>query len=208
MVKLNNVIVKMVVSDFFMWSGWGLVQPIFAIFIINEIKGGTIESIAFVTTIFFLTRAIFQPFLANILDVIKGEKDDFKALVLATYIIAIIPIGYLFATHIWHIFLFEFIRGIAMALVGPSWRAIYGRHINKGWEAFSWGVSGTGVDIGFGIAAAIGGIIASFMGFDILFIMVGILNIIAATILLSIFNKMFPKESIAPEVLTNWKKAK
>jgi len=193
-VRLNRVIIKLITADFFLQSGWGLIAPIFAIFITQQIEGGSIEVVAFATAAFWIIKSTIQPFLANVLDVVKGEKDDFKFLVIGMYIAALVPFGYFFATQIWHIFILEIVRGIAMACVVPSWLGIFTRHINKGWEAFSWSVQSTGLGFAAGFAAAFGGVIASSLGFGVVFIMVGILKLISATMLLSVYNKLFPED--------------
>ena len=196
MAKLNKVIIRLITADFFFYSGWGLIAPIFAIFITQQIEGGTIEVIAFATASHWIVKSIIQPFLANVLDVIKGEKDDFRFLVVGMFIAALIPFGYFFSTQIWHIFALEIIRGIAMACVVPAWLGIFTRHINKGWEAFSWSVQSTGLGFAAGFAAAFGGVIASSLGFGVVFIMVGVFKLISAIILLSVYNKLFPKDRL------------
>ncbi len=194
MKRLNKVIVKLITADFFLHSGWGLVAPIFAIFIVGNIEGGSIEMVGFIAATYWITKSTIQPFLANLLDMIKGEEDDFNFLVYGLYVSSLIPLGYFMATHVWHIFALEFFRGIAMACVVPAWHGIFTRHINKGWEAFSWSVQSTGLGFALGFAAAFGGIIATFLGFKTVFILVSILGLISATLILIIKNKTFPQE--------------
>ncbi len=198
--RVNKIIVKLITADFFLNSGWGLVAPIFAIFITEQIEGGSLEMVAFAASVYWITKSIIQPFLANFLDLVKGEKDDFNFLIYGMYFAALIPLGYFFATQIWHIFLLEFIRGIAMACVVPAWHGIFTRHINKGWEAFSWSLQSTSLGFALGISAAFGGLIATFVGFKVVFVFVFLLKIIAAVLLNSIRNKMFSSENIADKI--------
>ncbi len=196
MARLNKVIVQLIIADFFFNSGWGLISPIFAIFITKQIEGGTIGVVAFATAIHWIVKSSIQPFLANALDTTKGEKDDFRFLVIGTYIVALIPFGYFFAMQVWHIFMLELLRGVAMACVIPAWFGIFTRHINKGWEAFSWSIQSTTFGFSVGFAAAFGGVIASLMGFDMVFITVGIMKLLSATMLLLVYNKIFPGDKI------------
>jgi len=183
MKRLNNIITKLIISDFFLQSGWGLIAPIFAIFITEQIEGGSVEVVAFAAAFYWIVKSILQPFLANFLDLVKGEKDDFTFLVYGMYLAALIPLGYFFASQTWHIFLLECIRGIAMACVVPAWYGIFTRHINKGWEAFSWSVQSTSYGFAAGFSAALGGMIATFLGFKFVFLMVCLLKILSATLL-------------------------
>lgn len=199
MARLNKIITKLITAEFFFYSGWGLVAPIFAIFIIQQVEGGTIEVVAFATATFWVVKSAIQPFLANILDVIKGEKDDFRILIIGMYVAALIPFGYFFATQIWHVFALEIIRGIAMACVVPAMLGIFTRHINKGWEAFTWSALSTGLGFGFAFTAAFGGVIASFLGFGMVFIMVGIFKLVSATVMLLTYRKIFSGERMKEE---------
>ncbi len=194
MKRLSTVVVKLIIADFFLHSGWGLVAPIFAIFIVGSIEGGSIEMIGFASATYWITKSTAQPFLANILDIIKGEKDDFTFLVFGLYASSLIPLGYFMATHMWHIFALEFLRGIAMACVVPAWHGIFTRNINKGWEAFSWSVQSTGLGFASGFAAAFGGIVATFLGFKTVFLFVSILGLTSSTLILIIKNKTFPEK--------------
>jgi MFS family permease len=199
-IGINKVIRKLIASDFLLQSGWGLIGPIFAIFITKQIQGGSVAMVGFVAATYWISKSIVQPFIAHFMDVKKGEKDDFKFLVVGMYIANLIPLGYLFSTQPWHIFTLEFIRGLAMACVIPSWSAIFTRHIDKGWEAFSWSIESTAIGFAFGLAAAFGGVIAAILGFKLLFILVTMFGLASSTLLLLIRNQIFPRDHFAPRV--------
>lgn len=192
-IGINKTIKTLIFSDFLLQSGWGLIGPIFAIFITQQIKGGNVATVGFIVATFWLTKSITQPFIAHFLDLKKGEKDDFNFLIKGMYLANLIPLGYFFSTQIWHIFLLEIIRGLAMACVVPAWAGIFTRHIDKGWEAFSWSLESTAIGFAAAFAAAFGGVLAAFLGFKIVFIGVSVLGLISSTILLSIKNQIFSK---------------
>jgi DHA1 family multidrug resistance protein-like MFS transporter len=199
-IGINKVIKILITSDFLLQSGWGLIGPIFAIFITQQIQGGNVAMVGFIAATYWITKSIIQPFIARFMDIKKGEKDDFKFLIRGMYIANLIPLGYLFSTQPWHIFTLEFIRGLAMAFVMPSWSAIFTRHIDKGWEAFSWSIESTAIGFAAGFAAAFGGIIAAILGFKVLFILVSIFGLASSTLLLLIRHRIFPREHFIPKV--------
>ena len=133
---INKVIKILITSDFLLQSGWGLIGPIFAIFLTRQIQGGDLKMVGFIAATYWLTKSIIQPFIAHRLDRDHGEKDDFNFLVIGIYVANLIPLGYIFSSQPWHIFTLEFIRGISMACVVPTWSAIFTRHINKGRSIF------------------------------------------------------------------------
>jgi len=194
MTRLNKVIIRLITADFFLHSGWGLIAPIFAIFITEQIEGGSLEVVAFAVASYWIVKSTIQPFLANILDLVKGEKDDFDFLVYGSYINALIPLGYFFATDVWHIFVLEILRGITMACIVPAWYGIFTRHINKGWEAFSWSIQSTGIGFATGISAAFGGLIAIFLGFGPVFLLVCFFKLVSATLLLFARKNIFDQK--------------
>jgi len=153
---INKVIRILISSDIMLQSGWGLIGPIFAIFLTRQIQGGRLEMVGFIAAAYWITKSIVQPFIAHKLDVKGGERDDFKLLVLGMFLANLVPIGYFFSTQIWHIFVLECFRGLAMACVIPSWAGIFTRHIDRGREAFSWSLESTGVGFAAGIAGAYG----------------------------------------------------
>ncbi|MFH1894946.1 MAG: MFS transporter [Patescibacteria group bacterium] len=205
MFGINKVIRIFIASDFLLQSGWGLIGPIFAIFITGHIRGGSLAIVGFIAATYWITKSIAQPFIAHFLDVKKGERDDFIFLITGMYIANLIPIGYLFSTQISQIFILELIRGLAMACVVPTWAAIFTRHIDKGWEAFSWSIESTGIGFGFGFAAAFGAILASTIGFQWVFVLVSFFGIAATTILLLIRKDIFSKEHFTPRLPPNEK---
>ena len=200
MININKVIRVLITSDFLLQSGWGLIGPIFAIFLTKQIQGGSLEMVGFIAATYWITKSVIQPFIANYLDKNHGEKDDFVFLIGGMYIANLIPLGYIFSTLPWHIFSLEFVRGLAMACVVPTWAGVFTRHIDKGREAFSWSLESTGLGFAAGLAGAFGGILASILGFKIVFILVTIFGLISSSVLLLIRHQVFSKDHFAPRL--------
>ncbi|MDP2637330.1 MAG: MFS transporter [bacterium] len=193
---LSRVLGILIASDFLLQAAWGLIGPIFALFITGQIEGGSIQMVGLAVATFWLTKSSVQPFLAHYLDLRKGEKDDFKFLVIGMYAASFVPLGFFFSTNLLHIFLLQILHGAAMAMVFPSWAGIFTRHITKGWEAFSWSIESTGLGFAAGFAAALGGLLAGSLGFQAVFILVSVIGFFAATILLLARNQIFPHDGI------------
>lgn len=200
MIGINRVIRVLITSDFLLQSGWGLIGPIFAIFLTKQIQGGSLEMVGFIAATYWVTKSVVQPFIAHFLDVKRGERDDFRILIGGMYLANLIPLGYAFSTQLWHVFTLEFIQGLAMACVVPSWSAIFTRHIDQGREAFSWSLESTGIGFAAGIAGAFGGILAGILGFKAVFVIVSIFGLISSSALLLIRHHIFPKNHFVPRV--------
>jgi len=200
MISINRVIRTLITSDFLLQSGWGLIGPIFAIFLTKQIQGGSVAMVGFIAATYWITKSIVQPFIAHRLDREHGEKDDFIFLVAGMYVANLVPLGYVFSFLPWHIFTLEFIRGLAMACVVPTWAAIFTRHIDRGREAFSWSIESTGIGFAAAFAGALGGILATILGFRTVFVLVSMFGLISSSVLLLIRNQIFPRDHFAPRV--------
>ncbi|MDD5606394.1 MAG: MFS transporter [Candidatus Pacebacteria bacterium] len=192
--RINKVAVTFIFSDFLLHTGWGLIGPIFAIFLIENIKGGNLGTVGFVAATYWFVKSVSQPFIANAFDLNKGEEDDFKFLITGMVVANLVPLGYFFSTQIHHIFLLEAIRGMAMAFVVPAWLGMFSRHINKNWYAFTWSIQSTSIGLSMAFAAAFGGVIASLLGFKVIFILVSIFGLFSTSFLFSLRNKIFLKD--------------
>jgi len=190
---VNKVIKILILSDLIFWSGWGLISPIFAVFIVEKIQGGNVAVVGMATAIYWILKSFLRIPIGIFLDNRPGEEDDFWFLFFGLIITSLVPFGYLMSAYPWHIYLLQilFAIGMAMALAGAS--AIFTRHINKGKEATEWGLDATLVGLGIGIAGALGGLIAASFGFGVLFVLVGISGIISAVVLISILKLLSPR---------------
>jgi predicted MFS family arabinose efflux permease len=192
MVKpVNKIIRALIFSDFLLQAGWGLIGPIFAIFLIGKIQGGSVAMVGFLATAYWLTKSLIQPFIAHQFDKNHGEKDDFIFLMGGLILANLIPLGYIFVSLPWHIFLLEIIRGAAMACVVPTWSAIFTRHIDKGREAFSWSLESTSIGFAAGLAGAFGGLIAITLGFEAIFILVSAFGLLSSFSLFLVKRSFF-----------------
>ncbi len=192
--RINKIAGVLIFADFFLHAGWGLVGPIFAIFLVQNIEGGNLGTIGFVAATYWFVKSISQPFIADIFDLKKGEEDDFKCLIGGMIVANLIPLGYFFSTQIYHIFLLEAVRGIAMAFVVPAWLGMFSRHIDKNWYAFTWSIQSTVIGLSAAFAAAFGGVIASILGFKAIFILVSFLGLLSTGLLYTIRDRIFLKD--------------
>ncbi|MFH1662035.1 MAG: MFS transporter [Candidatus Falkowbacteria bacterium] len=188
--EINPVIRILTFCDLIVISAFGLITPIFAIFITQSIDGGTIEVAGIAYAVLFLSESIFQIPLATIIDKIKGEKDDFLALVIGSIIFSVVPILYIFISTPIELYIVQFIYGFALAMTGPSWYAIFTRHIDRRREGLEWGIYRTLTSLGSAIAASLGGFLITKFGFDYIFILISALSFVGSIFIISVKSHM------------------
>lgn len=203
---MNKVIKILIISDFFLFGAWGFLAPIFAIFIVQNITAGDVTEAAkvagFTYLVYWIVKSFLQIPISRYLDARHGEKDDFWFMVLGTFLAGLTPFGFLISSLAWHIYGFQALHALGMALVVPAWAAIFTRHIDKGREAFSWGMDSTFLGFGTGITGGVGGIIAAVFGFNIVLMLVGALMLISCFFLLLIRKDIIPSDHISPSFST------
>ncbi|OGC51642.1 hypothetical protein A2982_02070 [candidate division WWE3 bacterium RIFCSPLOWO2_01_FULL_39_13] len=183
---VNPVVKVLTISDIFILSGFGLVAPIFAVFITDNIKDGSVEVAGIAATVFFLSRSLGQIPAAYIVDKIKGEKDDFWAVLIGSIVTSFVPLLYIFATLSWHIYLIQLIYGFSQAFTYPSWYALFTRHVGHNREGVEWGIYSTLTDLGGAAVAGIGGYLAANFGFNNLFVIVSIASFVGSFWLIAV----------------------
>lgn len=195
---INKVIKIIIYWDFFINSAWGLLGPVFAIFIVQNIAvGETAEGAkiaGFSALFYWVVKSILQIPFGKYLDRNHGEKDDFIFMILGTFLTGLVPFGYLISYLPWHIYIFQILHAIGMAMAVPSSYAIFTRHIDKGKEAFEWGLDSTVLGVGVGVTGAIGGVMAAYFGFKTIFILTGIFTIVSAFLIFLIRKEIHPKD--------------
>jgi len=186
MAKVNKIVKYLILADIAFWTGWGLVTPVFAIFIVEKIQGGTALVVGVATAIYWLFRSLLVFPSGKILDKYIGERDDYLFLVAGDFIAALVLFGYIFAIFPWHIYLLQVFYGIGMALSLAGWRAIFTRNIDKGKEASEWALDDTLLSFGTAAAGIISGLLVTKLGYTITFAIAGTLGILSVALLLAL----------------------
>lgn len=186
--QVNRIIKYLVLSDLIFWAGWGLITPVFAIFIVNNIEGGSAFVVGISTAVYSILASLLRIPIGIFLDNRPSEKDDYLFLTIGLFIAALVPFGFIFARLPSHIYMLQAVCAVAMAMSFSGWSAIFTHHIDKGREATEWGLDATSVGIGTGISGAVGGWAVTQFGFEPVFVAVGIFGLIGASLLLFLKN--------------------
>ena len=106
---INVVIRFLILSDTILLGAAGLLAPIFALYIQDFISTDHSEIVAGIAVgIYLLTKSIMQIPIAELVDRIRGERDDFWIMFIFTLIIAVIPLTYLFIHTPFQLYIVQF----------------------------------------------------------------------------------------------------
>jgi DHA1 family quinolone resistance protein-like MFS transporter len=182
---MNRVIKLLLISDMFLVTGFGLIDPVLAIYINDRLVGGSLFAVGLASAIYFFTKSIIELPFSRYVD--SHDRSKFW-LVLGTICTAAVPFVYVFATRIEHIYLAQVLYGIGSGLAFPTWLGLWSTHLDRHHESYEWSLYQTLAGVGAGGAAAIGSALAEWVGFQATFIIVGVFSVASSLVLLFLQN--------------------
>jgi len=186
---MNKVLKLLILSDVFIYSGLGLVAPLLAVFIKDNLIGGTLFAVGISSAIFLIVHAILQIVFADRFN----QKDRRWMLLFGTLLISLVPLGYFLSKNIWHLFIVQFIYGIGASFAYPAWYSLFSANLDKKQEGFQWSINNSCISIGTALTAAIGGWLVSSIGFNFSFIIAGLITLVGFLILIKLNKNDFKK---------------
>lgn len=200
-IRVGRVVKYFVLSDLVLLSGWGLIEPLLSIYIVQYIAGATLVTVGISAAIYWILKSLIQLPLANFLDRTDGETDDFHALIAGLLLASFSAMLFGFVREAWQLYLVQALHACAFALYAASWPAIFSRHLDKNKVSFDWALDSTGVSIASGVSGFLGAVIASQFGFPAVFIGAGVLSLVAAVVLLMAPELLMPRKTSAGSMM-------
>lgn len=179
---MNRTMKLLMLSDIFVLTGFGLIQPILAIYINDGgLTGGTILSAGMASALFLFVKSLVQLPFGHYVDKQPGKSNW---LILGTLLMTVVPIIYLSANSIYHVYLAETVYGLGSGLAYPTWLGLWSANLDKGKESFQWSVYSTSTGLGTAATGAAGAALASQAGFAATFISAGLLCLLGCLALI------------------------
>jgi len=167
---MNKKLALLILSDILIVSSFGLIGPIFALFINQDLAGGVLSA-GMATAIYWGVKSPIQLPLSKYL--IDKHKRKTQLLLIGTFLIITVPLMYVLAQDVKLIFLAQAVYGFGTALAYPSWFSLFTTYMDKKKKGFEYSLWSTSIGLGSGIAAFFGASIAKVLGFRPLFLVVG-----------------------------------
>ena len=152
-----------------------MLGPIYALFV--EDVGGSLLDASYAFAVFAIAAGITAFISGKYTDKVK----DPELIIVAGYLaVALGYFSYMLVGSIWHLFGAQILIGLGGALYSPAFDALYSEKTEKGktgrewgaWEVMYYAVTAAG--------ALIGGFVATYFGFDVLFAIMGTLTFASA----------------------------
>jgi predicted MFS family arabinose efflux permease len=162
-----------------MWYlGEGMLGPLFAVF--AQRVGGNILDLTWAWATYVIVTGVLVSVVGSLSDRPWFSKS--KVMVAGYALNAVCTFCYLLVSSAAGLFLVQACLGIASALSGPTWNSLYSLHEDKTKSGKAWGFASGQAHLMDGIAIIIGGLIVKYASFQVLFAIMGMIQV-AATIL-------------------------
>ncbi len=191
--KVNKIIKFLLLSDLIFWAGWGLVAPIFAVFVVENIKGGDAFVVGAAAAIYSGLLAVLRVPMGLYLDSRSSQKADFAFTAGGLLVASLVSFGFIFATAPWHIYVLQAVHAAGLAMNLSGFSGLFTRNIDKGRESTEQGIDSTVVNIGTAASALAGGWLVVRFGYAVVFALVGAIGLAGSGILLFIRNNLEKK---------------
>ena len=174
---VNPIVKAYIMSEALLWSGWYLVIPITALFVIADIPGGNIQFAATGFSIYLVTRVVFElisgQYLAQTTD-----KKKLAAAATGVLLTSLALSSFAFSDSVTSLFISYAIGGMGLGIGAPAKNALFSIHIDKNKETTEWSIADGITFICMALATALGGFIAAQYGFKIVFLLAGAITLL------------------------------
>jgi hypothetical protein len=176
--KLSKVLL---IASSLWYFGEGLFGPLFAIY--AEKIGGDILDITWAWATYLIVTGLFYVLVGKMLNKSKYKK---QVMIGGYALNALLTFGYIFVDNTRSLFMIQVGLGIAEAFSTPIWDSLFASNLEDTENTFHWGLATGHTHFISGIAIAIGGLIASSLSFNTLFIVMGCIQLLATCVQASI----------------------
>lgn len=186
MKKINRVIILLILSDILILAGFGLITPIFAIFVKEGISGGSVFAAGLAVTVFLVIKSVAQIPLSIYLDTKKGKL---SFLYIGTILVCAVPFIYAFSKNVNWIYVAQAVYGLGAATAYPAWLTLFTMHVDRKHRGFEWSLWSTSIGLGTALTAFVGARLVTNIGFKNLFFITGGMALAGFIILLCLSKK-------------------
>jgi MFS family permease len=144
--------------------GLGFLGPVYSIFVVKNFQASLFHA-GILSAIFLLTSAIFKMPAGKLVD----KYGKWKILFIGLIGCGVSSLSYIFAFDLIHLYIIEFLYGIAFAFQRPALLALMASVSDKPSRGMLMGIFDSVDDVSGAFAAVISGLIVSTAGFDMLF---------------------------------------
>ncbi len=175
--KLSKIQITLLFASGLWFFGEGLLGPLFAVF--SQKIGGDILDITWAWALYLILSGTLYIVFGRLL---RDSKHKEKAMILGYIINTICTFCYILIKTNSELLFLQVGFSVAEAISTPIWDSIFSNELELKDDSFLWGIAGGHSHIISGIAIAIGGLITFYLSFNVLFIIMGFIQLASTLI--------------------------
>jgi MFS family permease len=188
--ELNKVIRTLTIHDVLYWGGYDMMQVIFALFVVNQIEGGSPGDVGLAIFLYRFSSTLFSIPIGSTFDKLPGLKDEDVALVTASILTGVVYLALAASTQLWHLFGLMLVLGVARAIDVNSWRKIFNSFLNVRRRGTELGMYDTFFSLGIAMMNVLAGYLSEVYGVRLVLLVAGVLVISSSFLPLIIRNEV------------------
>lgn len=161
------------INSIFVFAG-SLFGPLYALYVSR--LDNSITAISFSWSVFMLSSTLFSYLIGKYGDKLKEQE---YLLAAGFFVRGLAWVGYIFVDNLVWLIVLQVFLGLGEAMGTPSWNAIFAKHLDNKKEVMeysSWNVIN---NLMVATATVVGGFIASYFGFNALFVIMSSLAFVS-----------------------------
>ena len=163
---MNKKLLVLLLSNYGSVIGLGFFTPIFALYIVK--LGGTVAEAGIATAIYYVAGGILMLLFGKIMN---SKKSRPRYYVAGNALEGIAALLFILVSSTTQFYIVQLVHALATAMRVPSQRALYAQYQDRGKEGSEWSIMEGGNFIIIGLSAAVGGVVASVMSFQSVFLL-------------------------------------
>ncbi|MEK7583266.1 MAG: MFS transporter [Patescibacteria group bacterium] len=185
---INRVIRYLIAYDLVLNFAFGLLAPVFAVFVLQNVEGSSLRVIGTATSIYWFARILSTTPLSRFMDRTAGERDEFYFTIFGTLMISTVPLLLIFAHVPWQLYVIQFLHGIGNSMAVPGWRILFTDHLDKGATGYEWSLQDIAIGLAVGSSGYLGSLLADRFGFIPVLILLACLGYVSTVLLIPLYS--------------------
>ncbi len=175
----SKVLSALTFNDAAYWGADLFVATTFALFITQNIEGGSATHLGIIYGLYRIVRAVLALPIGRFFDRHKGYLDELWALAFSGLLVGSIYLVLFCATHLWQVYVCMIFIAIGHALSIGSWTIVFYASMTKNQQGEIIGVYQTIMQIIYGLSAVLAGFVGDAYGFEWTMFIAGFLTILS-----------------------------
>ena len=189
--KKGYILRMLTFDDVSFWGAEALMSVIFALYVVQNITGGSATHVGLSLTVRQIVIAFCSIPIGRFLDKHKGYVDEVYFLSIAGFLAGISYFFFAFSNSIWQLYILMAIIGLTHSLSMNAWRSLFYETVDKSERGETQGVYQSVMSVAGALLVGLGGIMADKFGYQTIIFIVSGMTIIGGFLPLMI-KKMVP----------------